>query len=169
MGVSTDGQICFGVAFPESFEFPWDEERFGGEIDKWWREAVCGYKPPFELYDENGEYVGGQKPPQKRIDEYIDLKNEFDKKHPVPFKLINYCSHECPMYIVAVPSSCIENSRGYPEEFRPENLKVSEKEVADLKKFLEDYAPVKAEDLEYQDKRFDKTMTPRWYLSSYWG
>ena len=24
MGVSTDGQICFGISFGEDFEFPWD-------------------------------------------------------------------------------------------------------------------------------------------------
>ncbi len=169
MGVSTDGQICFGVAFPEGFEFPWDAEQFGDDFETWWREAVCGYKPPFQIYDEHGEYIGGKKPSQSRIDEFIEHRSKFEKQHPVPVKLVNYCSHECPMYIIAVPSSCLENSRGYPEEIQPGNLKVSEADVESLKKFLKEHVPVKPEDLEYVDKRFDKTMTPRWYLSSYWG
>ena len=36
MGVSTDGQICFGIAFEECTEFPWDSEEYDGDIDAWW-------------------------------------------------------------------------------------------------------------------------------------
>ncbi|KKM61996.1 hypothetical protein LCGC14_1526060, partial [marine sediment metagenome] len=28
MGVSTNGQICYGIMFDEDTEFPWDEDKY---------------------------------------------------------------------------------------------------------------------------------------------
>ena len=36
MGISTDGQICFGVLFEEGYEFPWDCEEYAYDIYIWW-------------------------------------------------------------------------------------------------------------------------------------
>ena len=103
MSQSTDGQICFGIAFPEGFEFPW-----GDDSEKWWR-TINGYKPPFKLYtDDNEDYLDElgnvtRERPEKRIDAYYEAQRRWDAKHPFPVLLVNYCSGDYPMWILAVP------------------------------------------------------------------
>lgn len=165
MGVSTDGQICFGVAFPEGFEFPWDKTA-DGDYERWWR-GQLGYKPPFELYGPDGEYIAGQKPSDARVTEYFKHKRDFDEANPLPVRVVNYCSGECPMYILAILEPFLKNSRGFPIGFDPSTLRVTEDQVGKLKAFIETYVEVEKDALEYFDG--DKTLTPKWYLSSYWG
>jgi len=155
MGISTDGQICFGNVYEEDFEFPWDAVEFDGDHEDWWRKE-CGYKPSTVLFDEDGEYLNGVKPSQSAIDDYFQEQREFDVAHPFPVEIVNYCSGECPMYILAVPSSFKSNSRGYPEKFEPSELKVSDEEIAALRNFCIKYDLIPEEDA-------------GWYLTSYWG
>lgn len=150
MGVSTNGQICYGVLFEEGFEFPWD-----GDIEKWWRE-MQGYKPPFELYDDAGEYVGGQKPPENKIEDWHSHRREFDKAHPVPVDLVNVCSGDCPIYILAIPEYVYSARRGYPEAFDPTKLLIDPVKEAQLLMFIGDHIG-------------NEHYAPKWYLSSYWG
>lgn len=152
MGVSTDGQICFGIMFEEDFEFPWGDE----EEDQWWTYKVNGYKPPFELYDEAGQYLGGKRPPQDVMDRYYEALHEFEAAHPMPFKLVNYCSYDYPMYILAVPESFIKNSRGFPKAIEPSALTVTTEARDALLKFCGDHG------IKFEGE-------PRWYLSSLWG
>lgn len=154
MGVSTDGQICFGVAFDEGFGFPWEEEEYEGDEQKWWRD-INGYKSPFELYDKRGEYLD-KNTSKDRINEYYKHKHEWEEKNPFPISLVNCCSGEYPQYIIAVSSSCRSCSRGYPDEFDPKELVVTDAEVRDLINFLNKY------EIEYEGE-------PKWYLSSYLG
>jgi hypothetical protein len=155
MGVSTNGQICFGVVCEEDTEFPWDDGEWGGDIEEWWRTAVCGYIPEEEIYDESGGYIGGKEPSREKIASYHDAQRAFDALHPVPVELVNYCSDDCPMYILAVPSSSLSCSRGYPESFRPEDLKVSQEEIDSLLEFCRTHG------IEHGE--------PGWWLTSYWG
>lgn len=152
MGQSTNGQICYGVKFEEDTELPW------GELDweEWWR-SVRGYKRPFQLYDDNGEYIDGKRPPENKISEYFHHQRDWDAANPMPVTMVNYCSGECPMYILAVPSSVKVARRGYPEEIDPLDLAVAHEEVEPLLAFIREYMPA-AENPE-----------PKWYLSSYWG
>jgi hypothetical protein len=158
MGVSTNGQLCFGLVFEKGFCFPWDVDVDGddsGDIEQWWRK-VNGYKPPFELYTDDGNgYVGGVKPSEKKINEYYDTQNKWDREHPMPVMEVNYCSGDCPMYILAVPESFKNNRRGYPEKFDPKDLTVSQEGIDKLLKFCKDY------DIEYEGE-------PGWYLTSLW-
>lgn len=154
MGVSTDGQISYGVAIEEGFELPWADH---DDIESWWREVVHGYKPPFELYTEDGsEYIGGEKPSSSRISEYYDHRRDFDKDHPIPIDVVLHCSYDYPMYIIAIKGTTKKAWRGYPVAFLPEELIISEKGEKDLKEFMEKYIP----DVEFK---------PNWYLSSLWG
>jgi len=144
MSTSTDGQICFGVLVDE---LPDDN------LDSWWLD-VLGYEPPFKLY-ESGSYINGVKPSEDKIKEYYAHKFDFQEIHPLPVTLINYCSRDHPMYILAVPSSVRSARRGYPEPFDPAGLKVEQNEVEKLLRFCDDYNL--------------KCSWPRWWLSSYWG
>ena len=154
MGQSTDGQICYGVMFEEDYEFPWDDEKYDGDIEDWWRD-LCGYKPTNEIYS-NGGYVGGVKPPESVFQAYYEERRVFDKAHPIPFELVNYCSGDYPMYILAITRTCLSNSRGTPEAFNPESLTITEDEKSNLLDFCAKHG------LSFEGE-------PSWWLSSYWG
>lgn len=152
MGTSTDGQICYGVAFDEDFEFPWGD----GDIDDWWTYTVNGFKHSFELFDSSGNYLNGRKPSSEESSKYFGERREFEAKHPIPIALVNYCSGECPMYAIAVPSTVMTARRGYPTAFDPDNLLVSEDERAGLLEF-------------FAKHDIDAPSAPAWLLTSYWG
>lgn len=145
MGVSTDGQLCCGIVFEEDFEFPWG----GMELDEWWREVNdCPIESPYDGY---GDY----KPGVTDSGDYWDRIYSWDKENPFPFELVNYCSGDCPAWILAIPSSVRSCSRGDPLEFNPTDLIITSEEVRRLLNFC---------------MRFDiKWFEPTWYLSSYWG
>lgn len=156
MGVSTNGQLCYGIKFEEDFEFPWGAEEFDGDITEWWR-SVNGYvNPNFNPYTEAGEYKPGVTREDPRVDEYFKHSRDWDAAHPVPVGLVNYCSGDYAMYILAVPGVGLSNRRGYPEEFDPSALKVSDEQRAALLEFC------KTHKIEHDEE-------PKWWLSSYWG
>ena len=155
MSTTTDGQICYGIVFEEGFEFPWDV--IEKDIDEWWIEDVLKFKPSVEIYTEDGEYIGGQRPSDEVVDQYYDEKTEFIKNSKtLPVQLVNYCSGDVPMYILAIPETVIDARRGYPQVINPQSLVTLEKYKTVLKQFCEDYS------IEYSTE-------PDWYLSSYWG
>lgn len=156
MGVSTDGQLCYGICFEEGFQFPWDELEM--DFEDWWYEIICGYKKPFELYDENGEYNKSIPKDQleKKKDEYHKHRYSFHKENKPPVVLLNYCTYDVPMYIMTLEDKSYSNSRGYPIEIDPANLIVSEKQKNILVDFCKKYIPSEVEE-------------PKWYLSSFWG
>jgi hypothetical protein len=156
MGVSTNGQICYGILFDEGFEFPWDDDKYEGDFSDWWVHEACGYKNPFEIYDENGNFLGGEEPARERIVEYYKAKREFQEKHSCPIEIVNYCSGEYPMYILALRKSCLSCSRGYPDGFEPTSLVASDEDKERLLEFCREHG------IEHDDE-------PGWWLSSYWG
>jgi len=134
MTVSIYGQLCFGIVFPEDYEFPWDEI---DHIEEWW--FITNKELPPSSYDE---------------------REEFLKKNPLPVELVNYCSGDSPMWILAVPSFVMTSSKGYPEEINIEDdFKVSDEEVNKLIDFCKKYC--KNEDNE------DVNLKPKWCLSSF--
>lgn len=149
MGVSTDGELNFGIIFEEDTEFPWEKYDF----DDWWMNE-CGWEPPFELYDSDGEYIDGVRPPEEKIGEYFRAMREFESKNPAPIRLINYCSSKFPMWMIAVGQGH-RASRGYPQRINPDELIVYPEEIEMLKDFCEKYIG------EFSD--------PGWYLTSYYG
>ena len=119
MSQSTDGQICYGVLFEEEQEFPWDETHYSGDgIEEWWREE-SGFVPTIQIYDERGEWKDGIKPPQEQKDLYYRERKEWDVAHPCPVELVNCCSGEFPIWILAVPGTFMKACRGEPRMFDP--------------------------------------------------
>lgn len=155
MGVSTDGIICYGVLREE------EEEPFEGLNDcdgeeEWWCQRN-GYEPPFEMFDSNGEWIGGkdQWPPEK-VREYFDHQRAWDAEHPMPFELVNTCHSDVPRWIIALPGSVTRASRGYPVAISEGTVSLVHKEAA-LERYLAFLKEMKIED------------KPRWWLGSYWG
>lgn len=157
MSTSTDGQICYGILFPEDYEFPWSTNEYEDDIDNWWRD-VNGYVNPVESpFDDEGEYKPGYSQNDPRIHEYFKGPDAWDKVNPLPVELVNYQSDECPAYILAVPSTVKIANRGYPVAFGPGiELVVSGEDRQALIDFCSKYG-------------LEVDAPPSWYLSSYWG
>lgn len=153
MGQSTDGQIFFGIVLEDGYEFPWTEK--GDDHEEWWYTVVNGFKSSFEIYNEKGEYLNGVRPSEELKTKYYDEKREFKKNHPLPFELVNYCSGEYPMYILAIPSTFIRCSRGYPKEITPSIFNIEEEALQKFKNFCQEF------DFKIEDAK--------WCLTSYWG
>jgi hypothetical protein len=154
MSTSTDAEISFGVRFEEDTEFPWDDEKYEGEVDHWWLE-VTGYKPEHEIYDDKGNYIQ-PKASEAEVNAYFAYRRHWLDAHPLPFELVNYCSLDYAAYILAVPGSIIRASRGYPT---PVSLNLSSPPnlpIQDLLTFCKKYG------LKFEGD-------PCWWLSSYWG
>ncbi len=111
MGVSTDGQLSFGVVFDECFEFPWDSEEFDGDYDEWWQ-SVNGYENPNPCpYGDDGGYKPGMNRESPEVKAYHAHSIAWRKENPFPVEIVNYCSGDCPMYLLAVKH--VECSRIY--------------------------------------------------------
>ncbi len=151
MSTSTDGQICFGVAFEEDFEFPW-----GDDIEAWWKDVNNYVNPEFNPFTEEGDYKPGINNSDPRIQKHWTHQRQWEKDNPMPVDLINYCSGECPMFIIAVPQTVITANRGYPVTVDPEL-------------FLLNEAIYKQQLLDFFNKYDIKSAEPKWLLSSYWG
>lgn len=156
MTVSTDAILCFGIAFndEDAPPFPWQADEFEGDLDGWWRDAVLGFRHPNPIFDGEGGYLGGVKPDSRTINAYYALIRKFDAEHPrPPVKDVRHCHHENLMHILAVPSTVVEASRGYPQEIT--GLNVTQDEIVALGAFCADHG-IEGE-------------APRWWLASYWG
>lgn len=113
MSRSTNGELCYGIIFEDGYEFPWDDREKGycGDHDEWYIAEVL--KMIFESYSDRFDYM---------------------KTNPMPFEVLNYCSGEYPMYILAVRGTVKTARRGDPVTFDPKDLVVDEEAVD---KFLE--------------------------------
>ncbi len=157
MGVSTDGQMCFGVPEEETDgDFPWREPPYNGDIDDWWLFGIHGFRHSVELFDDAGEWLPGKEADQVQQNRYYAEKREFiDTIPPLPVSFVNACSGDVPEYILIVPETERSARRGYPVVFRPEELVVPEAALKTFLEFLAAYGITHSE--------------PQWYLSSYWG
>lgn len=155
MTTATDAQLCYGIAFDEDTEFPWSGEEFDGEIEIWWRQML-GYRPSFEIFDEDGNWPDGVEPPEERIDAYFEERENFDRDHPaLPVEVVHHCSANHPMYILAVPVTSIVAKRGYPVAVKPETLYVPPAKVDALIAFCNAHGI--------------PASPPKWWLSSLWA
>ena len=154
MSVSTNSEISYGYMVDEDTEFPWNSEPWEGDIEQWWRD-INGFKDMEGIYNDEGNYLPGVSDNDPRIDEYWDLRVKWMEENPLPVNLINYCSADSPMYILAVPGIGLKCLRGDPRIFSPSDLNVSSNEFQALTNFVKKYN-IKVVDL-------------GWWLSSYWG
>lgn len=137
MSRATDGQLSFGFVFEEGFEFPWDDDKYEGDIDEWWLD-VRGFSGVAESpYDENGNYRTGLNSDSPEVSIYYEKEREWLKNHPLPVKLVNYCSGDYPMFVIA--SKSFSNRRGYPNKISPESLMDTEEALQVLVDFCEEF------------------------------
>lgn len=132
MGVSSDGEISYGIVFEEGYEFPWDVDH-DGDPDEWWISKVL----------------------QLIYKDYAEM-HAILKDNPLPFQLVNYCSGEYPMYILAVPGTLKSAYRGSPKSFTLDELQVDEEASKKLIAFCEEYG-------------LEGESEIGWTLSSYMG
>lgn len=154
MGTSTDGQLSYGIMFEEGFRFPWDAEEFDGDIGDWWKH-VKGFVNPIESpWDEDGQYRPGYHENSPEIGKYFEHQHAWAVANPLPVEIVNYCSYDAPMYILAIKH--FENSRGYPHKIDVNQLLIAEQETETLMAFIKEF-------------HIDTEDEPQWWLSSFWG
>lgn len=157
MGISTDGQICFGILLDDGIELPWDAEPYDGDIDEWWIREIHGFKPSVEIFDESGMYLNGVAPDQALIDQHFTEISAARTAHPLPVELVNVCHSDEPIWIVAVHDWLLTANRGCPVSFNPADL-VDTKQMRDA---LRDFVALAGIDTGEQQ--------PNWWLSSNMG
>jgi hypothetical protein len=157
MGSSPDGIICYGVSFPDEFEFPWSED---GEIDSWWRD-VRGYAHPQggphdgTEFNEDGRSNGWT---DDNIGEYYDHRRQWEKDNPLPVEEVRCYSYDANAVVLAVPGTVLTSGDGEALEFDPEDLdrKVCDGALALFYQFLAKY-------------ELAPQPNPSWILTSFYG
>ena len=153
MGLSTNGEISYGVPFEEGYEFPWGDK----DIENWWIYDVLGFKHSFQIYDKDGEYLNGVRPSEADVNRYYEEKDAFAKTQPkLPVEMVNYCSGDYPMYILAIPGTVQTAYRGNPHKLSSAQRVITDDEIVAFREFLSRF------ELKPSD-------TEDWYLTSYMG
>ncbi len=154
MSVSTNGQLCYGCLFEEGYEFPWSNDEFEYDIEVWWQHVKGFVNPEESPYDENGNHKPGVSGDSRIVTKYWSAVSEWNKNNPIPVEVINYCSDNCPMYLLSTKT--LTNRRGFPVEVKLEFFKNTEQAHKVLVSFLEEFNLVP-----------DSVIG--WWLSSYYG
>lgn len=121
--MKANGNLSYGYVFEEGYEFPWDDDKYNGDIDDWW-EDVRGFRGTIEYpFDEFGEYKPGINSGSPEVSKYISERQEWFKANPCPVELVNYCSRDYPAYILASKSlsSSYDESERVPDGFFNDN------------------------------------------------
>lgn len=137
MGVSTNGQICYGFLLTEQ-SVPWDLEEYDHEFEFWWLK-ITGFDTPHEDYSA----------------EWFEARKEHIERTQMP-DLVNACSNDYPLYILALRGTTSIARRGYPSRIAP-FPEISRGAIEHLRKVISDH------NLELEEPE------PGWWLSSYWG
>jgi hypothetical protein len=156
MTISSDGQISFGVLLQEDTKFPWNHGRYDGEFEDWWIRGACGYIPPFEMFTAAGDWINPEDEHDKtKKDLYYRHRRAFEREHPCPVFLVNYCSYEYPMWLLCIGPK-LTARRGYPTAFDPDALVVTQEDAMLLMDFCNEH-------------RLPFEGEPKWWLSSLYG
>jgi hypothetical protein len=156
------GNISYGVAFDEDFEFPWDAEPWEGDIEHWWLD-VSGYVNPHEYpYDERGNYKPGHC--AHTADPYWDARSGWRKDNPLPIVLLVCHSHDYGSYILAARNTVDYAHEGGPVAIDPALMTVEQEDHDALIDFIHDYCiyPLGMNDVPIVDD-----PDPTWYLSAH--
>lgn len=157
MGVNTTSTICYGIPFPEEFEFPWDNEKYDGYFDSWWIYEILGYNNPFEIYDKSGNMLPNISDDDQK--EYYNCKAEFmmDGENKPTIEHVMSGMDSQYNYILAIPNSMIWTDGDI--FFDPDKLIVTEKQKETLIDFCVNH-------LKFNDDFAILDMEPGWILSS---
>lgn len=154
MGVSTDGQLCYGVLLEEGCELPWDAM---DDYELWWR-SVNGYErvvPLEELYADDGQRASTFT--QERLEQQWAHQKEWGAANPMPFEVVNVCSEDYPIWMLAVRGTVHRAWRGDPKEIEPAMLELDSEAWEAFDEAMRKHLP---------DVSLERAG---WYLSSYWG
>lgn len=135
MGISSDGQLNYGICFEEEFEFPWGED-----VKEWWKK-INGFKNPHPSpFDETGNWKDG-KEDDAVYEVWLSFEREWENNNPIPIEMKMHCSYDYPMYIMICPETGYYNSRGFPTEIPLHELNNfhTEKAQAIIKEFCKKY------------------------------
>lgn len=86
MGMDAKCDIAYGFVVEEG-ELPWRCKEYDYDIDDWWRETQ-GYKPPFQLFDDEGNWLPGMEAEKAKQDEYYAHRHNWDDANPCPIGVI---------------------------------------------------------------------------------
>lgn len=153
MGCDISGQINFGIAFGEGFEFPWDDEKYDG-IESWWMD-IHGYVPLYKPFTPEGNYAEGWTHHDPRFGEYFTHQGEWMEKNPIPVEVDSFGTGDYSLYMIILPKVGLGTSWD-ATKFDPKQLVVSGEQVKVITDFLDKY------EIEYEDE-------PAWLLSSYYS
>jgi hypothetical protein len=157
MSTSTNAVLFYGYAFDDEGQVPWatddgaDDDGVEDWDDRWAR--VNGLLAPAEPYGD--EPSGVETPARLRYQAYWAAKRELAKAAGV--EVDTHCYADCPMYLVAIPSTTRTARRGYPVAV--DALVVPEGADEQLHTFM---AKMGIEKPPGQER-------PGWWLVSYWG
>lgn len=119
MGISFGAILCYGMPLPKDVVIPWlnEDEEEGlvfDDIEDWWLNQ-CGYIEP--------EYT--------TFNEWYKYKKDFLQEHQIPIEHLYIELTDT--NILAIPSSVITTSRGFPEVIN--KLEIDELDIHKVKAF----------------------------------
>lgn len=141
MTTSTDGILCYGYILPDE-GLPWQTDKYDNDFEKWYYSEVVPFK--FAINWDSADSILRQ--------QYFDKKWEFKQTNPLPGELVNYCSRDYPLYIIATEEH--RCNKGKPVEITYRNFYNRDK-ANKLREFLLKY------------KIIEKTEKASWWLCSY--
>lgn len=150
MGMNARAEIACGYPCAEDAGLPW-----GDDIEQWWRE-INGYKAPFELYDETGNWLNGKKPEKKVIDEYYNHRREWEKQNPLPVELCFTGSHDYSLAFLAVPGERQSVDWGEFLDLSETLVTPDSKKIGALEKFVSEH-----------DIKVDRPLG--WHMFAFYG
>lgn len=80
MGHNATAILYRGVVFPEDYGFPWGSK----SIERWWLDSVVGFVDSVELYDEDGDFLGGVEPDATTVSNYYQARASALVENPLP-------------------------------------------------------------------------------------
>ena len=146
MGVSTDAILCYGIPFPEGYEFPW--RKGDGDIDDWWLIGVCGMSPKQTNEDWQQYYARGR---------------AFEKENPLPVTIVHHCSDSYTMYIISARGYYKKAWRGEPQVIEPSSMNATNEH----RQAVIDFCNTHCQPTNSYDELPE--IDPQWYLCSWWG
>lgn len=155
MGFNATAYLAYGYPLDPDVKPPWHD--LDG-VAEWWR-SVNGFKPKFEIYDEFGNYLNGEKPDKSIIDKYYDQIRQWDRSNPpLPVVLVPSGSYEHTSYFVAIPNEVIYADWGDFISLGALNEQDSPdpSDVEKIKKFVKRY-------------KIKTSGKLGWYLFAYYG
>lgn len=164
MGISTEGICCYGIFIGDPDQV--DEEdcenypkeilkinkEFDDDVEDYWKDKK-GYKPPFEIIDDDGNWIEGISEVEKC--KYYKHRMDWFGKNPPPFELVNVCCCDCPSWIIAMPGSVNYANPGYPIPIDKKFDSYTEEECYDIYTNFINFL-----------KEIGITDTPQWYLGT---